>query len=87
MHRILLSFFFTSILFSTINAQSVTGTLHDASEKTPVSNATIQLSSSDSSASGFTSVSDSKGTFTFSHVPQGNYTLTASSVGYETYQK
>ena len=87
MHRILLSFFFTSILFSTINAQSVTGTLHDASEKTPVSNATIQLSSSDSSASGFTSVSDSKGTFTFSQVPQGNYTLTASSVGYETYVK
>ncbi|MEO8569126.1 MAG: outer membrane beta-barrel protein, partial [Ginsengibacter sp.] len=62
------------------------GTLQDATEKTPLSNATIQLSA-DSSASSLTSVSDSKGAFAFSQVPQGNYTLTATSVGYETYVK
>ncbi len=86
MYRILLSFFLSTVFFSTINAQSVTGTLQDATEKTPLSNATIQLSA-DSSASSLTSVSDSKGAFAFSQVPQGNYTLTATSVGYETYVK
>ncbi len=87
MRRILLSLFIIPVFFSTTNAQSISGTLQDASEKTPVSNATIELSSSDSSTSNLKSVSDAKGAFTFNLVPQGDYTLTATSVGYETLVK
>ncbi len=87
MSRILLSFFIITISFSAIHAQTVSGTLQDASEKTPVSNATVQLSSADSASQGFTSVSDAKGIFTFSQVPQGDYTLTVTSIGYDAYAK
>ncbi len=87
MGRILLSFFIIAVSCSEIHAQTVSGTLQDASEKTPLSNATVQLSSADSASSGFTSVSDAKGIFTFNQVPQGDYTLTVTSIGYDAYAK
>ncbi|MDQ6889189.1 MAG: carboxypeptidase-like regulatory domain-containing protein, partial [Bacteroidota bacterium] len=87
MYKFLVSFFLVIAISSSIKAQSVTGILQDASEKTAISNATIRLSPADSSAPGFTSVSDSKGVFYFNQIPAGNYTLTVSSIGYNTYTK
>ena len=87
MYRILLSLFLAGILVTTSKAQSVTGTLQDAAEKTPISNITVQLSSSDSSMTSLTTVSDARGEFIFDQVAAGDYTLTATSVGYETFVK
>ncbi len=87
MYRFLLFIFSLTFFSLTLEAQSVTGTLQDASEKTPLANATVVLSTTNSSSSNFKSVSDSKGIFTFSQVPQGNYSFTATSIGYENYVK
>jgi len=65
-------------------AQSASGVLLDATEKTPLSNATVKLIPSDSSASQFNAVSDSKGAFSFNNIQLGNYTLTVTLVGYGT---
>jgi hypothetical protein len=84
MYRIL----FCLILMSTVSfnmmAQSASGVLLDATEKTPLSNATVKLIPSDSSASQFNVVSDSKGAFNFNNIQLGNYTLTVTLVGYGT---
>jgi hypothetical protein len=82
MHRLLLTFLFAAGISSGIKAQLVQGILKDATDKTPVSNATIKLNPTDSSSATFTSVSNSKGLFTFDEVPAGRYTLIVSSIGY-----
>lgn len=87
MHRIFFSFLFIGVFVSAIEAQSVKGVLQDASDKTPVQNATIKLNSADSSLKNFTTVSNNKGIFTFNEVPAGNYKLTITSIGYETISK
>jgi hypothetical protein len=74
-----------AVLFSSgIYAQAVNGILQDATDKTPVPDATVKLIPSDSSAVAIISESNSKGIFTFSTVPPGNYTLLATSIGYTT---
>ncbi len=87
MYRILLSFILIAAISSTTHSQSVTGTLQDATEKTSIANATVQLTSSDSASAVLTSVTDGKGTFTFNKIAEGDYTLTITSIGYEAYVK
>ena len=87
MYRILFAFLFIVAFSSGIKAQSVQGILQDATDNTPVPNATLKLTSADSTLGIFTAVSNNKGGFTFTNVPAGNYTLTATSIGYETLAK
>lgn len=85
MNRIVISLLFTAFFSLGIKAQSVTGNLRDASDSSVViPNATVTLSGADSSSKQFTAVSNSRGVFTFNEIPTGDYTLTATSVGYET---
>ncbi len=87
MRRIILSFILIVIFSSIIHAQTVTGVLQDAAEKTPISNGTVLLSRADSTKGSFPAVTGNDGRFSFTQVPAGNYTLTATSVGYETLAK
>jgi hypothetical protein len=84
MYRIIFTLFFTGFIVFSVKAQSVKGVLKDGDDNTVVPNATIKLNSADSPAKGFSAVSDSKGNFTLNSVPAGDYTLTATSVGYQT---
>ena len=84
MNRILFCLFLAGIISSTLNAQSVSGVLKDAADNSPVSNATIKLNSSNPSSPVFTGVSNANGGFSFSEIAAGNYTLTVSSIGYQT---
>jgi hypothetical protein len=84
MNRILFCLFLAGIISSTSNAQSVSGVLKDAADNSPVSNATIKLNSSNPSSSVFTAVSNANGGFSFSEIAAGSYTLTVSSIGYQT---
>ena len=87
MYKILISFLFGVMIFANVNAQSVSGILQDASDKTPLSGATIKLSKSDATLNPFITVSNSHGSFTFRNVPEGNYALTVTSVGYASFKK
>src|SRR5665647_2586065 len=87
MWRILFCFLLTGIISSTAQAQSIKGILKDVADNTPVFNATVKLSSAKSSSLSFTSVSNDKGVFTFKDVTPGNYSLTITSIGYETISK
>jgi hypothetical protein len=87
MYRFLFSFFLIFLISNTLQAQLVRGILKDVSDSTPISNATVKLISTDSTSKVFTSVSNNKGSFTFNDIPAGDYTLTASSIGYETLAK
>lgn len=84
MNRILFCVFLAGIISSTLNAQSVSGVLKDAADNSPVSNATIKLSSTIPSSPVFTSVTSANGGFSFSEIAAGSYTLTVSSIGYQT---
>jgi len=80
--------FLVSLFISiNLNAQSVSGTLNDASDNSPLSNATIKLTKSDSSIAPLITVSNSHGAFTINNVPNGSYMLSVTSVSYSTYQK
>jgi hypothetical protein len=87
MWRILFCFLLTGLISTTVKAQSISGILKDVGDNTPVFNATVKLSSSKSSSLTFTSVSNDKGVFTFKDVSPGNYSLTITSIGYETISK
>jgi outer membrane beta-barrel protein/carboxypeptidase-like protein len=75
------------IISLNVNAQSVSGTVEDASTNSPLSNATIKLSGTDSTATPLLTVSDAKGNFTFKNVASGSYTLSVTSVGYSNISK
>ena len=77
-----------NVFFSiNVNAQSVSGLIHDAGDNTPIANATIKFSKSDSSAILFNTVSNAKGFFIFNNVPNGNFILSITYVGYENFNK
>jgi len=80
---------FVCILFVcfNINAQSVSGKLNDATDNSPISNATIKLSKSDSSTATFTTVSNLNGFFILNNIPNGNYSLSVTSVSYNSFKK
>lgn len=86
MNKFLTILFFTTISSLQIKAQSVSGILHDISGGNPVSNATVQIAK-DSVSSALITVSSSKGYFIFNKVPNGNYTLTITSIGYKVFEK
>jgi hypothetical protein len=75
--------FLSLILTLSTKAQSVNGILQDATDKTPVSGATIKLIGSGASSKAYSTVSNNKGTFIFNDIPAGTYTLIATSIGYE----
>lgn len=75
------------LISANVHAQSVSGILQDAREKTPLANATVKLVKSDSSSGPITTISNAKGAFIFNEVSNGNYLLTISSIGYETIRK
>ncbi|MDP4283362.1 MAG: TonB-dependent receptor [Bacteroidota bacterium] len=70
-----------------VNAQSVSGLLLDANSNMPVTNATVKLTQSNSPETSFNTVSNSKGHFTFDDVPNGNFILSITFVGYENLNK
>ena len=84
MYRLLFSVLIACTIVAGANAQTVRGVLQDASDNIPVPNATVKLTPTIPSTNSYTAVSNSKGGFTFDDVLPGDYTLTASSVGYET---
>ena len=87
MYRILFTLFLFSCIVFSAKAQSVKGVLKDKDDNTAVQNATVNLNSANSPSKSFSSVTDSKGNFIFNSVPAGDYTLTATSVGYQTAAK
>lgn len=84
MFRILFCFFFASLISSGLKSQSLKGIVKDVSDNTPVFNATVQLISTKSPSATYTTVSNTKGIFSFNKVPNGNYKMTITSIGYET---
>jgi hypothetical protein len=83
MSRFLSLFFLSIFLTISSNGQSVEGILQDATDKTPVPGATIKLIGSGTSSKSYSTVSNNKGTFLFSDIPAGTYTLIATSIGYQ----
>jgi hypothetical protein len=67
--------------FISANAQSLTGSVKDEAGKA-ISSATISLLKAKDSSTIKFSVSDRGGNFTFSHVPEGNYFISITCVGY-----
>ncbi len=80
-------FLLISVASPALYAQSVTGILQDAADKTPVSNATIKLTPVSNTSSEFTAVSNNKGSFSFDNIAAGDYMLTVTSVSYSTLVK
>ena len=68
-------------------SQSVTGTLMDSGDRSPIANATVKLLKPDSTVTSFMTVSNAKGIFNFRNVPNGNYIVEVSSVSYSKYHK
>lgn len=79
----ILLFAFQSVAFS----QSVTGTLLDSGDQSPIGNASIALLKEDSTKTNFTSVSNPKGIFSIKNVPAGKYILSITSIGYQRFTK
>jgi hypothetical protein len=87
MFRFLTFLFLGTIIASTIDAQTVSGTVEDAATNTSISNATIKLAKSDSSVNPMLTVSGSNGAFNFNNVAPGSYTLTVTNIGYSAFKK
>ena len=87
MYRFITSFLLSALISANVNAQSVSGILQDAGDQTPIANATVNLSKSDSFSTSLPSVSNAKGSFIFKNVSNGNYILTVTSIGYENFKK
>ncbi len=87
MYRIISALLVSAFLFGTVRGQSVSGTLQDANDKTPLSNATVKILKSDSTPTPFVTVSSSRGIFIFNNVSNGNYLLSVTSVGYSGFKK
>jgi hypothetical protein len=87
MNRIISALLVSAFLFGTASGQSVSGILQDANDKTPLSNATVKILNSDSTTTPFVTVSNSRGTFIFNNVSNGNYLLSVTSIGYSGFKK
>jgi len=87
MYKFLTFFLFSGIISININAQSVSGIIDDEGNNNPVSNATVSFSKSDSSANPLLTVSNTKGFFILNNVPDGNYILSITSIGYAGFTK
>ena len=80
-------FLLSAFISANVNAQSVSGTLQDAGDKSALANATVNLLKNDSTITPFETVSNTKGSFIFNNVPDGGYTLSVTSVGYGAFKK
>ncbi len=87
MYRFLAFIFLAVIISLNINAQSVSGTIINAASNSPLSNATVSFTKADSPSGALLAVSDSKGDFIFKNVPAGNYILTITSIGYQSFKR
>jgi hypothetical protein len=86
--KTIFTFFLLTSLFSlSVNAQSVSGVVTDATDNSPIANATVELIKSDSSLAPFTTVTRSNGSFSVNNVPAGKYSLNITSVSYTNYKK
>lgn len=79
-----LAFVFTTLVST---SQTVTGSLMDASDRSPVSNATVKLLKPDSSSTAYMTVSNAKGIFNFRNVSNGNYIVEVTSIGFSKYHR
>ncbi|HEY0679260.1 MAG TPA: outer membrane beta-barrel protein [Chitinophagaceae bacterium] len=81
---LLVGVFFLSFL--SVNAQGLTikGVLQDRSDKIFLQGATLRLTSKSDTLTRFNAVSDKNGVFEFTNLNSDSFTLTISSVGYET---
>ena len=61
----------------------ISGSLQDKTDKTPLSGATVKLSSKKNPASRLDAVTDSKGQFSFSDVPPDAYTLSITYIDHD----
>ncbi|MEO6844233.1 MAG: carboxypeptidase regulatory-like domain-containing protein, partial [Ginsengibacter sp.] len=75
------------IICSNSYSQTVSGNIKDAGSSSPLSNATVSFTNSDSPTQPSLTVSSSIGSFTFKNVTTGNYTLSITSIGYKAYKK
>ena len=82
MKKIFTNLIFALVISSAATAQTVSGKIEDAASNNAVANATVKLSSIDSTKSSLFSVSNSQGVFVFNDVADGSYTLTITSIGY-----
>ncbi len=69
------------------NSQTVTGSLMESADRSPVSNATVKLLKPDSTSTAYSTVSDAKGMFNFRNVSNGNYIVEVTSVGFIKYHR
>lgn len=69
------------------NSQTVTGSIMDSGDRSPVSNATVKLLKTDSTSTSFMTVSDAKGVFNFRNVSNGNYIVEVTSIGFAKYHR
>ena len=83
----LLCFILGIVTIFSVNAQSVSGTVTDASTGSPVTNATVKVQATDSSSAPSLVVSDSKGNFIFNNLANGSYDLSITSIGYASLHK
>jgi hypothetical protein len=87
MYKYLTSFVLSVFLFFNSNSQSVSGIIEDAASNSPLSNSTVKFSETSPDFKPLLTVSNSKGYFIFNKVPNGNYTLTITNIGYGSYEK
>lgn len=64
---------------------SITGKIQDKGNGTPLELATVILSKTGQTTPSAQTYSDESGQFTFSSIPQGEYVLTVSMMGYDMY--
>lgn len=78
----IITFLFALFFSGMLQAQTITGTLIDNGDNSPVRSATVALLKTDSSRTNIETLSGANGSFTLRNVSPGNYLLSVSSVGY-----
>ncbi|MEO6681853.1 MAG: TonB-dependent receptor [Ginsengibacter sp.] len=68
-------------------SQTITGSLIDSGDRTPVANATVRLLNPDSTSTPNETVSNAKGVFIFRNVRSGNYIVEVTSIGFSNYHR
>jgi len=87
MYKFLSFLLFSAFISLNSSAQSISGIVEDEASSSPLSNATVKFSKGASDLNPMLTVSNSNGYFIFKNVPNGNYTLTITSIGYSIYKK
>jgi hypothetical protein len=83
----ILPILFSLIICANASGQTVSGTLKDAANNSPISNATVSFTNSESPTNPILTVSSGNGLFVFKNVASGTYTLDITSIGYKAYKK